>query len=138
MHSAGEKNNCQRAIFHLQTIISYMKCWGFGGSMFGLVCWRLNLNSDFAQNAWAVDGYASVVLGLMGEHFNSNMGNMENPSNPNTQVAARFIAQTALSSGLPSAMGYTAKAGESSNALAALAECRRCDCSSWWAGSETA
>jgi len=91
----------------------------------------------------AVDGYASVVLGLMGEHFNSNMGNMGNPSNPNfhtefTQVAARFIAQTALSSGLPSAMGYTAKAGESSNALAALAECRRCDCSSWLTGSETA
>lgn len=38
---------------------------------------------------------------------------------------AQLESATALSSGLPSAMGYTAKAGESSNALAALAECRR-------------
>eukprot|EP00438_Fugacium_kawagutii_P008897 Skav215705 [mRNA] locus=scaffold2573:74432:75446:+ [translate_table: standard] len=30
-----------------------------------------------------------------------------------------------MSSGLPAALGHTAKAGESSSALAALAECRR-------------
>ena len=37
-----------------------------------------------------------------------------------------FSGEVAMSSGLPSSLGRTSKAGESSTALAALAECRRC------------